>query len=212
MNLFIIRHGESLGNRTGKIQGWMDFSLSELGEKQAEALAQYFKDIQLDYIYSSDLTRAFETAQAIALKKEMTVRPWDRVREVHLGPFQGLSRQEIYEKFPEAKANSILTSGVANTESVAELTERCRKVIEHLQASHSNDAIAIVSHGGFISIFLMYILTGESWHHFRRPFQIGNTSITHIEWKTGKMPLIHYVNQTKHLDQLTEENTATGLL
>lgn len=161
MHLFLIRHGESVGNRSGKIQGWIDFPLSELGKKQAELVARRFSDEKLDAIYSSDLVRAYETAKEIALKKGMTVRRWPSVREVYLGPFQGLTRKEIYEKYPEVKKKTILTSGVPETETVAELTERCRLVINDLQTKHDDERVAVVSHGGFISILLMYILTGE---------------------------------------------------
>ncbi|MFC0557493.1 histidine phosphatase family protein [Halalkalibacter alkalisediminis] len=213
MNLYLIRHGESTGNLAGKIQGWENFPLSDLGRRQADLLANYLKEIQLDYIYSSDLVRASDTAKTIAKKKSQSVNEWDKVREVHLGPLQGLSRSEIYERFPETIENSILTSGVVGTETIEELTARCQYVIEQLQRAHKNDHVAIVSHGGFISILLMYLLTGEQWHMLHRPFQIGNTSISHIEWpKNRTKPLIHYINRTGHLDVLTEESANMGLL
>lgn len=190
----------------------MDFPLSELGRKQVEAVARHFKDIRLDYLYSSDLARAFETAQAIGQAKDLTVHPWDKVREVHLGPFQGLSREAIYEQFPMTKEKTILTSGVEGTETVEQLTARCHHVILQLQLAHKNDHVAIVTHGGFISIFLMYMLTGDKWSTYHRPFQIGNTSITHIEWISENKPLIHYTNQTEHLEPLNAISSKLGLL
>ncbi len=198
MNVYLIRHGESLGNLEGKIQGWMDFSLSELGLLQVQAVANHLKDIRLDYLYSSDLTRAYETAQAIGKVKELTVHAWDQVREVNLGPFQGLSRAEIYQRFPVTEESSILTSGVEGTETIEQLTARCQHVIQQLQLAHKHDHVGIVSHGGFISILLMYVLTGEKWFTFHRPFQIGNTSITHIEWEV----------EQKTVDSLYEPNAA----
>ncbi|WP_227938002.1 histidine phosphatase family protein [Alkalihalobacillus deserti] len=213
MNLYLIRHGESTGNLAGKIQGWENFPLSELGRRQAELVANYLKDIQLDYIYSSDLIRALDTARVIAKIKKQTVNEWAKVREVHLGPLQGLSRSEIYERFPEAGEKSILTSGVKGTETVEELTARCKYVVDQLQRAHKSDHVAIVSHGGFISILLMYLLTGEQWHTLHRPFQIGNTSISHIEWpKNRQKPLIHYINRTGHLEHFIDETNNMGLL
>lgn len=213
MNLYLIRHGESTGNLAGIIQGCDNFPLSDLGRSQAEFLANSFKDMQLDYIYSSDLTRASDTAKALAKKKNLSVHEWEKVREVHLGPLQGLTRSEIYERFPETIENSILTSGVKGTETVAELSERCQYVMDQLQRAHKNDHVAIVSHGGFLSILLMYLLTGDQWHLLHRPFQIGNTSISHIEWpKNRRKPLIHYINRTGHLDVLTDQSANMGLL
>lgn len=212
MNLYLIRHGESQGNLEGKIQGWMDFPLSDLGKKQIHSVATYSKDIHLDYLYSSDLKRAYDTAQAIGHAKNLTVHTWDKIREVQLGPLQGLTRAEIYERYPVTKEKSILTSGVEGTETVERLTARCQHVIEQLLHAHKKDHVAIVSHGGFISILLMYILTGEQWSTFHRPFQIGNTSFTHIEWTEGNKPLIHYMNRTQHLESMNDISPKMGLL
>ncbi len=68
MKLYFIRHGESEGNKQGKIQGTMDFPLSDLGERQADAVAEFTKSLSIDQIYTSDLTRALHTAQAITKK------------------------------------------------------------------------------------------------------------------------------------------------
>jgi uncharacterized phosphatase len=213
MNLFLIRHGESTGNLAGKIQGSSDYPLSDLGRKQAEYVADYLKDLQLDYIYSSDLSRAYHTAEVIAKKQKKSVHKWEKVREVHLGPLQGLTRAEIYEKFPQTVDYSILTSGILGTETIEALTNRCQYVIDQLQMAHKNHHIAIVSHGGFISIFLMYLIAGEQWHKLHRPFQIGNTSISHIEWPRNRTkPIIHYINQTGHLDTLNHKTNNIGLL
>lgn len=211
MNVYLIRHGESTGNYTKKIQGSMDFPLSKLGKKQVEAISHYLASVPLDYIYSSDLSRAHHTARAIA-KKQRTkdvLEVWDEVREVYLGPFQGLTRAEIYEKYPETKQNSILTSGVHGTETIASLTTRCANVKKRLMTHHAGEHVAIVSHGGFISIFLMYILIGEKWHTFHRPFQIDNTSITHVEWRESEQLMIHTINNTCHLEK--SENTQSNV-
>ncbi|MDT8860955.1 histidine phosphatase family protein [Alkalihalobacillus sp. MEB130] len=213
MNLYLIRHGESEGNVSGKIQGWEDYPLSELGQEQMSLVANYFKDIRLDYLYSSDLMRAYETAKAIGSVTKRTVHKWEKVREVHLGPLQGLTRPQIYERYPVTKEASILTSGVEGTETVEQLSARCKHVIDQMLLAHKDDHVGIVSHGGFISIFLMYIMIGEKWHTFHRPFQINNTSITHIEWspKTNK-PIIHYTNKTTHLESVVNGFTQKGLL
>jgi uncharacterized phosphatase len=213
MNLYLIRHGESVGNLTGKIQGCKDYPLSELGKQQVGSVAHYLKSSQLNYLYSSDLTRAYDTAAIIGKSKGLTVHKWDKVREVNLGPLQGLSRAEIYEKYPITVERSILTSGIKGTETINDLTKRCQYVIDQLQLAHENDHVGIVSHGGFISIFLMYLLTGEQWHTYHRPFQIRNTSITHIEWpKRSKKPLIHYTNWTEHLELLLDNKSQKGAL
>ncbi|MDE5414743.1 histidine phosphatase family protein [Alkalihalobacterium chitinilyticum] len=200
MFLYFIRHGESEGNKLGIIQGTKDFSLSELGQRQAELVARYFEKQQLDYIYSSDLTRAYETATAIAQRKELTAHKWEKLREINLGPLEGKTRQEIYSQFPEVKEHSILTSGVEGTETIEEITARCQYLLEQMKRAHEGKHVALVAHGGLISIALMYILLGEQWHVHHRPFQIENTSITLVEFKSDRKPLIHYINRTTHLE------------
>lgn len=199
MYLYLIRHGESEGNRLNKIQGWQDFPLSSLGKKQASHLGKYFKTIELHHIYTSDLMRAHDTAQAIGNEKGLSVKRWESLREIKLGPLEGKSKEEIYLDFPEVKERSILTSGVEGTESVEEITERCKQIIEQLLDTHENDHVALIAHGGLISILLMYILLGDDWYKHHRPFQVGNTGISLIEWNKGKKPLIHYLNADAHL-------------
>ncbi|WP_026673449.1 histidine phosphatase family protein [Alkalihalobacterium bogoriense] len=204
MKLYLIRHGESMGNVNGIIQGHSDFPLSPKGRIQAENLANSFSTILLDYIYSSDLTRAFDTAQAIANKKSLPVQQWDTVREIGLGPFEQKSTEEIYTMYPFIKERSILTSGVEGTETIEAITQRCHTVWNQMLLEHQNENVAIVSHGGFISIFIMFILAGDSWHEFHRPFQIGNTSVSLVEQKEGKKPSFVYINDTSHLRKLDE--------
>lgn len=214
MKLYLIRHGESLGNLQGKIQGTMDFPLSELGKQQVDLISSYCENINLDSLYSSDLERAHATATAIGESTGLPVQAWDQIREVHLGPLQGLSRAEIREQYPETVKNSIITSGIEGTETIDELTLRCKTVLEQLQELHSSDSVALVSHGGFISIFLMYVLVGEKWPDFHRPFVIGNTSVTLLEWMDEKeQPYLHYTNRTAHLDTLeAEQHAKKGVL
>ena len=209
MKLYFIRHGESQGNLEGKIQGSMDFPLSALGEKQVDLISSYCNDIHLDYIYSSDLTRAYETAKKIGEVKELPVRKWEKIREVHLGPLQGMTREEIKDKYPITQEKSIITSGIAGTETVEELTERCQSLLDQLEKAHKNDSVALISHGGFISIFLMFMIAKDQWASLQRPFVIGNTSVTLIEWHGGQeTPLLHYTNRTAHLDSLNVEQQA----
>ncbi len=198
MNVYLIRHGESLGNQTGKIQGRMDFPLSTFGELQARQLGEYLKELPLDYLYSSDLCRAFKTAQIVGKFQKLPVQRWDKISEVDLGPLQGLSRSEIYAAYPEAKSQSILTSGIAGTETTEALTKRCQTVVEQIK-QHRHRSVALVTHGGFMSILLMYLIAGRHWVHCQRIFRIDNASITKVEWSEEEKPVIHYINQTIHL-------------
>lgn len=202
MYLYLIRHGQSEGNQLNKIQGWQDFPLSPLGKQQVEKLGQFFRSQKLDAIYSSDLTRAYETANKIAEATNIPVQKSELFREIKLGPLEGKTKQEIYSQFPEAKERTLLTSGVPGTETIEEITNRSEKIINKLREHGEGEHIALVTHGGLISILLMYIILEKDWHRFHRPFQIENTSISLIEFSKDRKPLIHYTNQTNHLTKV----------
>src|SRR5262245_14347132 len=104
MLLYCIRHGESLYNLEGRIQGQTDVALSPLGERQSQALAADLATSPIDAVYSSPLKRAMQTAKPIALALNLDVRSDDRLKELHAGIFQGLLASELAERFPEAAA------------------------------------------------------------------------------------------------------------
>lgn len=199
MILYLIRHGQSVANERGIIQGCKEFPLSQAGQKQAKLLGEFFASKSLDYIYSSDLKRAFETANAVSNHHPLDVIGWDKIREIGLGPLEGKTRQEIFLEYPEIKEISILTTGLAGTETVREITERCQYVLEQLLSGHKRHQVALVSHGGFISIFLMYLMFGETWNDVHRPFIIGNTGVSKIEFTETSKPIFHYINNDSHL-------------
>ncbi|PSL43601.1 putative phosphatase [Salsuginibacillus halophilus] len=199
MNLLLIRHGESEGNRTERLQGIQDFPLSEEGKKQAALLGQALKTEPLDHMYASDLSRAFETAQFVAEHQlcDPITRP--DCREVALGPLEGRTREEIIREYPGVLGPNLLTSGLEGTETIEAITKRCRTLYDDLITKHEGENIAVVAHGGFIAIFLMYLMHGEDWSNHHRPFRKTNTGVTRIEFKEGK-PYFHYVNKTTHLE------------
>ncbi|WP_100398021.1 histidine phosphatase family protein [Bacillus sp. FJAT-44742] len=199
MDLFLIRHGESEGNRAGKLQGCQDFPLSVEGKKQALLLGQFLKSTKLDALYSSDLSRAYETAKAIEKYQDVPIIASEAYREIHLGPFEGKTREEIYKEFPDMRNKNLLTSGIEGTEQVGVITERCQQLLNGLSEKHQEKTIALVSHGGFLSIFLMFLMLGDDWYQFHRPFRLGNTGVTKITVKHEGNPVIHYINRDTHL-------------
>ncbi|SDH42708.1 uncharacterized phosphatase [Alteribacillus persepolensis] len=198
MDIYLIRHGESEGNLAKKLQGCQDFELSSAGKQQAARLGEHFSTTALDYIYSSDLTRAYETAKAIEKHQSLQVMTASTLREIYLGPLQGKTREQIYKEYPEVKNKSLLQSGIEGTETDEQITDRCRSIYDMLKKVKQGEKAALVSHGGLLSIFLMYLLAGDAWHTLHRPFRIDNTGVTKLSWENEKLS-IHYINQYHHL-------------
>lgn len=200
MEIFLIRHGESEGNKAAKLQGCEDFDLTVKGKRQALKLGKYFSELSLDYIYSSDLSRAYNTAKAIEKYQLVQTKASKDLREIYLGPLQGKTREQIYDEYPEVKNKNLLHSGLKGTETDEQITARCRHLYHLLKEINDNEKAAVISHGGFLSIFLMYLLAGEEWHTLHRPFKINNTGVTKLSWREGKLS-IHYINQYHHLEK-----------
>ena len=93
--LLLARHGETDWNREFRIQGSSDIELNELGRQQAQFLAQELTDVDLDAIYSSDLSRAQATAAAVAATHGLDVKLDPRLRERSFGSWEGLTREDV---------------------------------------------------------------------------------------------------------------------
>ncbi|MDQ0253951.1 putative phosphatase [Evansella vedderi] len=209
MELYLIRHGQSVANLNGIIQGHADVPLSSLGKKQAEQVGEALRNVPFDAVYSSDLQRAYYTAEAIGERQSLSVNKLDFIREVGLGPLEGLKKKELYKRYPHLRHQSLLTSGIPGTEPVPAITSRCAVTLDYFFHNHHSDTVAAVSHGGFISIFLTYLMFGEQWIQCERPFIIENTGITKISINKWGKAKFHYVNNTSHLQEQSGEETSS---
>src|SRR5688500_1044189 len=94
--LWLIRHGESEGNRAGLLQGQRDYPLSARGRQQAQRLAERLGTVRFDALYSSDLTRALDTARAVSATIGLPVTLDPGLREIDYGAWSGLTPAEIH--------------------------------------------------------------------------------------------------------------------
>ena len=98
--LIFVRHGESEGNKGGRFNGSMDFPLSDKGRAQAEKTSEYLDKYKIDIAYSSDLSRAKETAQTIAKRQNVDLIEDKGLREINGGDFEGQLFDDLATKFP----------------------------------------------------------------------------------------------------------------
>lgn len=199
MRLVIIRHGESVGNREGIWQGQLDYPLTDKGIEQASLLAEWLADEQIDVLYSSDLVRAKHTAEIIASYHGLQLQTTPLLREINLGRFQGLTRQEVEEKYPELANIDWYQSGLEDVEQIDQLFSRARLFITQLWSVCQDKRVVAVSHGGFINGLLMALLNIK-WKG-KKVFTLKNTSITTLDFIDSDQVLIHGVNETPHLPE-----------
>jgi len=147
--LLLARHGESDWNRARRWQGFADRPLTERGRSQAEALAERLAGIELDAVYSSDLQRARETAEAVASTQGLEVTQLEGLREVDVGEWSGLTRDDAETRFPEGfRRWQAGGTGWEDGETYGEMSSRVLEAVGRVAGDHEHGRVLIVSHGG----------------------------------------------------------------
>lgn len=151
----MVRHGETDWNVERRIQGHIDIALNAAGLAQAEATATGLAGLAFDVAYSSDLDRAWQTAQAIGRRQGLEVRRAPGLRERHYGVLQGLTTAEIAARYPTSFAHYMARTPEHNFksgESLVDFAARIVAAIETLAAAYPGKTMLLVSHGGVLDI------------------------------------------------------------
>lgn len=181
MNIWLVRHGETDWNRSGRVQGWTDVPLNSTGRVQVTRLAKYLQDIAFTHIYSSDLVRAKDTALAVASHNNLSVTTTQDLREQYFGQAEGLHRDEKQRRFP---------NGCPDGETNEQVQTRIVSFLKFITQKHNDGNILVATHGGVIRSVL-------SWLDQPATF-IQNTSITRLRAE-HKHYTVLCVNETQHL-------------
>lgn len=151
LRLYLIRHGEIEPAATGKLIGHTDVELSERGAEQARRLAEKLANAPLDAIYSSDLRRAYRTAEIIAERNQAPAQPSAAWREIHMGMWEGRTLAALNDETPE-RVSALLCDPASfeypGGESFAAFTKRVKGALDQLLRTHPGGEIALVAHGG----------------------------------------------------------------
>ena len=193
MRLILTRHGETIENREGIIQGHMHGRLSNDGILQAKKVALRLKYEDIDFIYSSDLKRAVDTANEIhKYHEDIPIIFTPELREANLGEFQGKKRSEVVNnkgQLPEPNLG----------ESKKELVERAKNFLDKILKEHINDTVLFVGHNGINKAIIVSIL-GKTHEEFKDIQHQLNTSVNIFEIDEDKKHHIHAFNCVKHLE------------
>lgn len=196
---YIIRHGETDYNKNGRFQGQMDIPLNEDGRRQGEMIAARMAGVALDVIYSSDLSRAQETARIVARGQLVALEP--RLREIHVGQVQGMNNAEIKRDFPDFWASQLLDPDNApfpGGENAVQLQQRAMEALTAIQARYPQGNVAVVTHGGVIKVIAAGVM--EMPLSIRPKIVLDNCSLTVVEW-SDRGRRVRSLNDTGHLVQ-----------
>lgn len=162
--LYLLRHGETGFNATGRIQGHLDIPLNEVGQLQARLLGQALSVISFSAIYASDLSRAMQTAQHISAHHQSPIFADRRLREASLGDWEGHSIAEVAEQWPAELAawrKDSLHNRPSGGETLQQVQTRAIDLTNELVAKHPKERIALVGHGGSIRAIIAFVLQAE---------------------------------------------------
>jgi broad specificity phosphatase PhoE len=147
--VIFVRHGQSESNLAKVFTGQNEVSLTALGREQAQNTARFLKDYPIDAIYSSDLSRAVETAEPTARMHGLEICPCEGLREVFAGEWEGRPYAELEERYAESYGKWINDMGHAcpdGGESVLHLYDRVTETVDRLVERHRGGCIALFSH------------------------------------------------------------------
>lgn len=163
--LIMMRHGQTIYNAGRRMQGQLDTQLSDTGLAQARTAAEWVKEMGIVRIVSSDLSRASTTADIIGEKLGLEVELDPRLRETHLGTWQGMTHGEVDSAFEGARAawRHDPTWAPPGGESRLDVAKRARPVVDKLLQWDGWDdgAVLLVAHGGTISALTSNLLALE---------------------------------------------------
>ncbi len=179
--LLLVRHGETDWNRDRRWQGHADPPLNESGRDQARALARELAAVPVDAVYSSDLSRARETAEILAEPHGLDVRLDARLREVDVGEWSGLTSSEVEERYPEGFARRLAGgAGWTRGETFEELGRRVSEAVGEIAEAHRGGAVLLVTHGG--AMRELWLASGGTLEE--RPF-VSNCHVHRLAVENG---------------------------
>ena len=207
--IYIVRHGQTEWNLLGKTQGHGNSDLTPKGIEQAELLADSMTKYPIDYIYSSDLGRAYQTAEIIGNKLNIEVEKTEALREMNFGTWEGRIIKDIIEEDPELYKmwrNEPHIAKIPQGETLSQIKERTHAFIKEINEKYDGKHIVLVTHSLCARIMLLSFLDSDVKNIYR--INQANTALNIIELRDYG-PVVMKMNDTTHIINDTKlENSA----
>lgn len=208
--LVLVRHGETMWNRDGRVQGWAAVGLTERGDQQAAALADALAErYAVDRVVSSDLRRTLETARPICRAVDCELNRDSRWRERDFGVLQGLDYESLFLGYPEFTLTEVgytaAQASPANGESLLDNRERVLNALTGLRDSVApEETVVVVTHGGPLYLALGWVKGIDIVATIMEQEQ-GNCAINELA-VDGERIAVQRENDTRHLDGENEND------
>ncbi len=205
--IILARHGETKWNVEEVFRGRIDIELNETGIKQAELLAEYLSAVKIEAIHSSPLKRALKTAEVIASYHQLEVEIAPGLIDMDFGEWQGLSPQEVKDKYPKLYAEWASQPDkvkIPAGESLNDVRERAIGLIDEIIARYT-ETVVLVSHR-VVNKVLICALLGLDNSHFWNIRQ-DTCGITTFTYEDERFILTEH-NNTSYLKPLSHTRLA----
>ncbi|MBP7279779.1 MAG: histidine phosphatase family protein [Sedimentibacter sp.] len=200
--IYLTRHGETVWNRQHRFQGHKNSELTDKGVLAAELLADRIEQIELDYIVSSPLMRAYNTAEIVRGNKDVEIIKHDGLKEINLGEFEGMSYVDIKKEHNELLAEiekDPFNNHYPNGENLREFYNRVVVAFKEVIDKYRNKTTLIVAHGGTIKCIEAYIRKFKLSSDWMGNV-VQNCSLSYIEVDENNEIKEIFYNDTKHLE------------
>ncbi len=208
MQVYLFRHGEIQRDGNARVIGQTDVPLTETGRNQARWWHSMLKQEAFRQVYCSDLVRSRETAEIIARDTPASITVLPQLREIDLGQWDGMTREEVDIRFPgewERRGRNISEYRPSSGESFADLAARVFPALESL-THDSEELILIVGHAGVNRVILCHILGMPLDHLFRLRQDYGALNLIDVTgdfWQVSLMNLTPFRFQMSNTTSLT---------
>lgn len=201
MKLYLTRHGQTDWNTAGRYQGQSDTPLNETGLRQAEQIAKRLSKETIHAIYSSDLSRAANTAQSIADFHALEIKKDSRWRELSFGDWEGMTYQEMSASSPElfeAWMKDPLTISTPNGETLAQLAKRVKAAFNEIKREHKDQTVLVVAHSGSLQSLLSVTLGVDLNRYWQ--FRISQASLSEMNVYEDSV-VLNLLNDISHFQE-----------
>jgi probable phosphoglycerate mutase len=201
--VFMVRHGATVLSAEDRFAGVTDVELSDQGREQARRLAERLSDEKISAVYASPLGRTVETARILAAPHNLAVQTCDGFREISHGHWEGMTRRQVEEKFPEEMAEwekDPYTFAPAGGESGLAVTARALPALIDLVRRHPGENVLVVSHKATIRLLLSSLL-GFDPRRYRDNLDQKPAALNIVDFRNPTRARLTLFNDTSHYDE-----------
>ena len=204
MRLWLSRHGQTEWNVERRYQGYGDSGLTVKGQQEARCLGQRLAATPIDMVYTSDLERAWRTAELAMAGRNIPIVRDSAWREVQYGAWEGLTRAEVKARYPALWRQRVTDKAAVTPpggESLLQLQQRVLSALTALWRAHSQQSVLVVTHSGPLFVLACW-LRAMDLNQLAR-VRTTNCGLSAVQWESAE-PILEFWDDVSHLLPLAD--------